>query len=130
VVSGTIRLTLGGFAAAATLAAIGVPAAAAAPRCFGEPATMVGTNAGETLDGTGGDDVIVGRGGFDHINGLGGADLICGGSGGDLIEGGDERDRLDGGPGPTVEDPVFPYGQFIGGGPGRDVIVDARRRRR
>ncbi len=50
-----------------------------APLCFGEPATIVGTDSFDTLTGTPGPDVIHGKGGHDFIDGLGGNDRICGG---------------------------------------------------
>ena len=46
--------------------------------CFGEVATIVGTNRGDDLTGTAGNDVIVGLRGNDRIDGLEGDDLICG----------------------------------------------------
>ena len=67
--------------------------------CFGEPATIVGSAAAETLEGSSGRDVIVGLGGDDVIHGNGGADLICGGGGADTIDGGPGPDRLSGGVG-------------------------------
>lgn len=54
------------------------------PTCFGQPATIVGTNGDEWLDGTEGDDVIVALDGDDSIAGNGGRDLLCGGRGNDL----------------------------------------------
>lgn len=56
---------------------------AVTPRCFGMAATIVGTEASETIRGTPGDDVIVGGGGAapdypgDKIYGRGGDDRIC-----------------------------------------------------
>lgn len=79
--------------------------------CGGRAATIVGTNAGETLRGTPAADVIAGLGGGDVIRGLAGNDRLCGGRGKDRLVGGKGRDRLLGGPGPDV----------IRGGPGRDV---------
>jgi Ca2+-binding RTX toxin-like protein len=70
-----------------------------APTCFGEPATIVGTDAAERLTGTVGRDVIVGRGGDDLIVAAGGNDLVCGGAGDDRIYGNNGKDRLDGGTG-------------------------------
>ena len=54
------------------------PAAHAAPTCGGRPASIVGTEAADTLAGTDGADVIAGLGGDDPINGLGGNAVICG----------------------------------------------------
>jgi hypothetical protein len=72
--------------------------------CFGKEATMVGTDAAETLTGTGGRDVIAGLDGGDTIDGKGGRDILCGreyphpGSGStddaDMISGG-SRPRQD-----------------------------------
>ena len=91
--------------------------ASAAPECFGQEATIVGTPGNDPdINGTSGADVIVGRGGDDNIEGLGGNDRICGGpsstpadplgfpeslsggSGDDRISGGDGRDGIGGGP--------------------------------
>jgi Ca2+-binding RTX toxin-like protein len=80
------------------LAILATPTVAyAAPRCFGEAATIVGTSGRDRLVGTNGRDVIVGLGGRDRLLGRGGKDLLCGNNGGDLLIGGDGRDRLDGG---------------------------------
>jgi len=74
---------------AASILGVGAaPVSAAVPACDGNPATIVGTLAGETLDGTAGDDVIVGLGGDDLILGHGGSDIICGGDGNDVVHGG------------------------------------------
>jgi len=78
--------------------------------CNGLPATIVGTDGGETLNGTPGRDVIHGRGGNDVIRGNGGRDIICGGSGNDRLFGGSGRDRLFGDSGRDV----------LNGGTGRD----------
>src|SRR5581483_534259 len=70
VTSTVLAWALGGFA---------VPAQAATPTCFGQPATIVATNPhGEVITGTDGHDVIVGSPGPDTIYGRGGDDLICG----------------------------------------------------
>lgn len=63
-------------------------------RCFGRPATIVGTRRRDALVGTSHRDVIVGLGGNDTIRGRGGDDLICGGAGRDYIVGGRGRDRV------------------------------------
>ena len=97
----------------ATCAAFTLPqvSAAAAPRCFGRKATIVGTNRSDVLRGTRGDDVIVGLRGSDTIRGRGGDDLICagkgrdavlGGAGSDLISGDAGSDDLRGGGGPDL----------------------------
>ena len=103
------RLVALSFATAAALAAQLVavaPAAAAAPRCDGRIATIVGTSGDDTLKGTDGPDVIVGLGGFDTIRGRGGDDVICGN-------------------GPTYNGPGegAPTGDNLYGGPGKDVLV-------
>ncbi len=67
------------------------------PMCFGEPATIVGTEGDDTLVGTPGIDVIVGLGGHDFIKGRGSDDLLCGGAGDDELRGDSGEDQLDGG---------------------------------
>jgi len=80
------------------------------PTCFGEPATIVGTEGDDTLIGQSGvADVIWGGGGDDHISGgdfygddeiPGDApDLLCGGSGNDVVYGSPGDDHLSGGAG-------------------------------
>jgi Ca2+-binding RTX toxin-like protein len=101
------------------------------PRCFGRPATIVGTAAFDHLVGTEGPDVIVGLVGGDTIEGLGGNDFICGGRDHDAIEGGDGDDRLAGGDGvdsiqggdgdDRLQAGTTDY-EFLYGGPGDDVI--------
>jgi hypothetical protein len=90
-----------------------VPASAAVPRCFGEPATIVGTDGRDRLRGTPGRDVIHGRAGNDNIRGLAGNDLLCGGGGSDLVVGNDGRDRLHGGA----------FGDGLQPGAGNDIVV-------
>ncbi|WP_089718741.1 putative Ig domain-containing protein, partial [Candidatus Entotheonella palauensis] len=67
------------------------------PTCFGQPATIVGTEGDDTLIGTSGVDVIVGLGGNDFIKGRGSNDLLCGGDGDDELRGDSGEDQLDGG---------------------------------
>lgn len=68
--------------------------------CAKRRATIVGSDAPETIKGTKKADVIVGNGGNDKIKGKGGNDRICGGRGNDrLIGGAGKKDRLNGGPG-------------------------------
>ncbi|MBY0279087.1 hypothetical protein K2Z84_27455 [Candidatus Binatia bacterium] len=62
--------------------------------CNGQVATIVGTDAGETINGTSGADVIVARGGNDTITALGQNDVVCGGAGNDDIDGGAGADTL------------------------------------
>ena len=80
----------------AFLAAAAGSASAAAPKCFGKKATIVGTNKADVLKGTGKADVIVALGGNDKVKALGGDDLICGGSGNDKLYGGSGFDRIQG----------------------------------
>ncbi|MGZ8567500.1 MAG: calcium-binding protein [Actinomycetota bacterium] len=84
------------FVVLATCAAFTLPqvASAAAPKCFGKKATIVGTANADTLKGTPKDDVIVGLGRNDTIKGRGGDDTICGGDGRDTIISGAGDDRL------------------------------------
>jgi hypothetical protein len=77
------------------------------PTCFGEPATLVGTDGDDELKGTDGADVIVGRDGNDDILGRGGIDRVCAGpntviltqGGDDALRGGSGRVRNVGGNG-------------------------------
>ena len=62
-------------------------------------ATIIGTDASETLVGGPGRDVIAGFGGDDTIKGLGGKDRICGADGDDKLSGGKGNDRILGGRG-------------------------------
>ena len=87
--------------------------AGAAFRCFGQPATIVGTNGADDIKGTSGPDVIVLRSGDDTVVARGGADLVCGGDGDDFIDLGAGPDRADGGRG----------GDGIFGGPGADLLL-------
>jgi Ca2+-binding RTX toxin-like protein len=98
---------------AASLVLLGVAPASAAPRCFGKPATIVGTRKSDFIKGTAGNDVIVGLGGSDHIVGKGGIDRICGGDGSDQ--------ELVGGPG---RDWIFGGAKYdsISGGKGSDIL--------
>ena len=77
-------------------AAIGLSAApsqgAAAHKCAGHVATIVGNSHSNEIHGTSGRDVIVGLGGNDDIEGRGGNDIICGNRGSDELEGGPGHD--------------------------------------
>jgi hypothetical protein len=110
------------------------PAADAARRdgafCDGQPATVVGTDAAETINGTAGNDVVVALGGNDTINGNGGDDVICGGDGNDIVTGGAGDDSIDGGagtdrtsylaaPGPVTVD----LGAGTATGDGNDTLI-------
>lgn len=92
-----------------------------APRCFGEPATIVGTTGDDLIVGIPGRDVIVGRGGDDIILGGGGSDRICGGPGDDQLAGEAGADKIDGGAG---NDAILggPGPDFLMGGDGSDII--------
>jgi hypothetical protein len=48
------------------------------PRCFGRPATIIGTPGDDVLLGRPGSDVIVGLGGNDTVSGGRQIDYICG----------------------------------------------------
>jgi Ca2+-binding RTX toxin-like protein len=99
--------------ASSILVVFSPPAGAAPPRCFGEPATRVGTRGADEIVGTRRNDVIFARGGDDIVFGRGGRDLICGGRGEDDLVGGVGNDKLDGGPGAS--------NSYLGGG-GDDLL--------
>lgn len=96
--------------------------ASAAPRvgtaCFGQPATIVGTDGDDTLIGTPGNDVIVAGDGSDIIAGGAGDDLICGEAGADFIFGQDGNDSIDAGAGADAIIPGAGDDKVIGGGEG------------
>lgn len=119
-------------------------AQAAAPRCAGLRATILGTAGPDVIRGTPRADVIVARGGNDRIVGRGGRDVICGGAGNDVIatsttggarlfgDGGTDRisangpnDRIDGGAGNDVL-LTTARGVRIKGGSGDDRITGGR----
>lgn len=114
-------------AAVVVLSATLLPAspALAAPTCFGEPATIVGTSGDDELEGTKTRDVIVGLGGTDEIHGRGGDDLICGGDNPKRFYPDDDDEpipeRLWGGPGADRVTGEGGFDYIIGGG-GRDVL--------
>jgi Ca2+-binding RTX toxin-like protein len=90
---GNVRCSTRGVVVLVSMATLVVgllvaPSAAAVPRCFGEKATIVGTNGDDVLVGTKRVDVIVGLRGDDTISGRKKDDLICGGKGNDVIQGG------------------------------------------
>jgi Ca2+-binding RTX toxin-like protein len=101
---------------------------AGAARCFGKPATLIGTAATETLRGTQGPDVILGLDGDDTIRPGSGGDLVCGGSGADSVLAGAGGDRLGGQGEPDTlrgqggRDTLNggPDEDLCDGGPGRD----------
>jgi CSLREA domain-containing protein len=100
---------------------LGPEAQAAAAKCKGKQATLVGTSGPDTIRGTGRRDVIAALGGKDKISGLAGNDLVCAGAGKDKVNGGKGKDKLlgqkgsdklKGGKGKDV----------LKGGPGKDVL--------
>jgi hypothetical protein len=108
------------FRCAALLSAFSVTGAADAadtPTRNALPATIVGTEVGDTIEGTAGDDVIVGLGGADYITAGGGNDTICAG------------DNVAAGPFETAD--LYTWDQayggagddWIDGGPGLDILV-------
>jgi Ca2+-binding RTX toxin-like protein len=100
-------------AVVAALSVVAVPTGGAAtPTCFGRPATIVGTNAGEQLVGTPLTDVIVGLGGNDVVSAKGGDDFVCTGAGDDVVVGGSGRDHVSAGAGNDI----------LIGGKGDDVL--------
>jgi Ca2+-binding RTX toxin-like protein len=138
-----------GTAVAQLLSGPGQAESAPTPFCFGEAATIVGTEGDDLLEGTSGEDVIVTLGGDDTVYGYGGRDRICaaypgtktlfgdapdpgsnGRDGRDLILGGPEGDFINGGRG---EDRIWGLGEddriegaggddYLHGGPGEDFV--------
>jgi Ca2+-binding RTX toxin-like protein len=98
-----------------------IPAAQAVPKCFGKPATIVGTTGRDDIEGTGKPDVIVGLQGDDTIVGFGGNDRICGGAGTDWMNGKAGHDKISGGQRYDVL-----HGRagndLLDGGPGNDYV--------
>jgi Ca2+-binding RTX toxin-like protein len=90
-----LRLVVAGFLIAMlAVPAVSAPTFAAAPKCHGQTATIVGTADADLLKGTAGSDVIVAGDGNDRIVAGGGIDVVCGGTGDDTLLGGAGRDRL------------------------------------
>jgi Ca2+-binding RTX toxin-like protein len=123
-----LLLTLA-FASATAL--IGVQGGSAStPTCFGEPASLVGTNGNDHLRGTQGDDVIDTLGGSDTVVSRGGNDRICSGSGHDGINAGSGADRVNSGSESDFvilgdgNDLVYAGGEndAVYGGPGNDRL--------
>ncbi len=114
------------FVVLATCAALTLSpvASAAAPKCWGKKATIVGTAKADHIKGTAHADVIVGLGGGDTIEGLGGNDTICGA---DDSSGGRQsgNDRLIGGAG---DDWLFgdAGNDTLSGGKGNDILFGGR----
>ena len=98
--------------------------AAAPPKCHGQVATIVGTNASETLLGTPGRDVIVALGGNDVIRARGGNDVVCAGRGADEVWGAYGNDKLYGEADRVYADQGGPgiAGDTLRGGPGDDLL--------
>ncbi|MDQ2104127.1 Calx-beta domain-containing protein [Azospirillum isscasi] len=61
--------------------------------------TLIGTDAGDTLEGAAGRDAISGGGGNDLLRGMAGNDSLSGGLGDDTLDGGTGTDTLTGGAG-------------------------------
>lgn len=91
------------------------------PRCFGIPATIIGTSGDDVLVGTPGVDIVFARQGDDQISTGDGNDIICAGFGDDQILAGTGADVILAGPGADLV-----RGQagndFINGGHGHDDI--------
>ncbi len=91
------------------------------PRCFGLPATIVGTAGDDVIIGTAGVDIVFARQGNDRVSALGGNDIICGGFGDDQIFGGTGADSILAGPGAdTVRG--LAGNDVINGGHGHDDL--------
>lgn len=118
----TLSVVASTVALVAVFFAVPETANAAAPRCFGKRATIVGSARADVLRGTSRADVIVGLAGKDVIKGLGGDDRICGGSGNDNLVGGGGDDRLAGDEGSDkLSGEAGGFDDMIGG-PGNDVL--------
>ena len=87
-------------------------------RCAKGRATIVGSDASETLKGTKKSDIIVGNGGNDTIRGLKGKDRLCGNLGNDRLFGGAGKDGLFGQQGRDK----------LVGGKGKDKLVGGKGR--
>jgi uncharacterized repeat protein (TIGR01451 family) len=94
---------------------------AGGPTCKGKQATIIGTEADETIHGTNRRDVIVALGGHDIVFGFDGKDTICGGTGNDTIRGQADADVLRGSSGNDVVRGAT-GSDNIGGGAGRDRL--------
>jgi hypothetical protein len=100
--SSAIALVTVVVAVAGLAAAFPGSAAAAAPKCQGKAATIVGTMKNDVLRGTPRVDVIVAKRGSDTIVGRGGNDVICAGPGADVVRSGGGGDKVAGGTGADV----------------------------
>ena len=114
-----------GLVLALALPLTAVPAEAAAARCEGLRATIVGNAQANTITGTAGRDVISAGDGNDRVRGLGGNDVICGGFGSDRLVGGAGNDRLFGEEdayGPDAFGRIAKRGDILVGEAGNDHI--------
>jgi hypothetical protein len=75
-------------------------------RCFGKPATVVGSPVRDVIVVAEGRDVVVGRGGSDVVETGKGADRLCGRGGNDRLRGGPGEDLIAGGGGNDRCDPA------------------------
>lgn len=109
---------------ASALTPVASASGAAAPRCAGRAATIVGTGGDDRIRGTHGDDVIVALAGRDRIDAGGGDDVVCGGPGGDVIRGDGGDDLLLGQGNQFTADPggIHVVGDVLDGGRGDDVL--------
>jgi uncharacterized delta-60 repeat protein len=100
----------------------GGPGGGGPPTCAGKPATIIGTQAADTLTGTPQNDVIVGLGGKDRIRAGGASDIVCAGAGNDTLAGQGGKDQLRGERG---KDRLLggPGADRLIGGPGADRLV-------
>jgi hypothetical protein len=119
---------------AAPLTLWSAPASATVPTCFGQPATIIGTDGPDILIGQSGvADVIYGGGGNDYISGgdfyedddIPGvaADLLCGGPGNDRVRGGPGNDKVNGGDGDDSVDGER-GADVVQGNAGNDRVID------
>jgi Ca2+-binding RTX toxin-like protein len=108
-----------------TLASGDPPTSAAAQKCQGKTATIVGTNGADKLTGTKGPDVIAALGGKDKVNGLKGKDRLCGGTGKDRLLGGPGKDRINGEAGRDTLIGGPGGGDVCKGGGGKDVAKNS-----
>lgn len=107
-------LLVGLIAAAAAILTLGATSAsAAAAKCSGVSATVVGTSRPDTISGRPDRDVVHAHGGMDKVRGNRDSDLACGGEGADRLKGNRDSDRMMGQDGNDV----------LFGGPGDDVLV-------
>jgi Ca2+-binding RTX toxin-like protein len=95
----------------------------AAPSCFGKQATIMGTEADDSLGGTTHRDVIVGLGGNDDIGGEDGNDFACGDSGNDEFGNWYGDDHMSGGDGDDEWNESASYGNdMLDGAAGFDLV--------